>query len=386
MRGMVWGRHVTIRALLKLVLPYYEFLGENVWFTCVSNSLAVSTARRIVWYGNVCNSPCCFHDFDSIEGTTISSDATCHSLPSHRPSFYLFAATKESTTTILHKQYYHFAMQLFIAAGIAFIAASVQSFPVVAFSSVAIRCPVTTSTWRASPAIKTLAVRHMSEESAEESNVGTEEAADSVSEESEPVAENKLDPAVVELKENIAKLEADVKRKKGELADLKEMAERYSQTGYARQVALLENNKRRRGENVADNKSAARAKVIQSFVPVLDELDAVAARYEGNSFAKSLDALRSGMKSSLGELGVSEFVVGAGDAVDSRVVAVDEQFSEEFAAGTVISALTSGLEIQGNIVRAAKVVASLGVENSEEEGAAEEAVSDSDDGGDSDQV
>mmetsp|Transcript_17989 Transcript_17989/g.35801 ORF Transcript_17989/g.35801 Transcript_17989/m.35801 type:complete len:279 (+) Transcript_17989:161-997(+) len=278
-------------------------------------------------------------------------------------------------------------MQLSIAAGIAFIAASVPSFPVVAFSSVAIRCAVTTSTWRAFPATKTLAIRHMSEESTEESNVGTEEAADSVSEESEPVAEeNKLDPVVVELKENIAKLEADVKRKKGELADLKEMAERYSQTGYARQVALLENNKRRRGENVADNKSAARATVIQSFVPVLDELDAVAARYEGNSFAKSLDALRSGMKSSLGELGVSEFVVGAGDAVDSRVAAVDEQYSEEFAAGTVISALTSGLEIQGNIVRAAKVVASLGVENSEEEVAAGEAVSDSDDEGEREQV
>ncbi len=271
-------------------------------------------------------------------------------------------------------------MQLPIVARIAFIGASVASLPVAAFSSIAIRCPVATSTWRSSTAIKPLTLRPMSEESSEESNVGTEEAADTVADESEPVAEGKkLDPVVVELKENISKLEADVKRKKGELADLKEMAERYSQTGYARQVALLENNKRSRGENVADNKSAARATVIQSFVPVLDELDSVAAKYEGNSFAKALDALRNGMKSSLGELGVTEFFAGAGDAIDSRVIAVEEQYSEEFAAGTVISALTSGLEIQGNVVRAAKVIASLGVESNDVEVAADEAVSDSDD-------
>lgn len=141
-------------------------------------------------------------------------------------------------------------------------------------------------------------------------------------------------------------------------------------------MALVENNKRMRGANMADNKSAARATVLQSFLPVLDELDAVGAKYEGNPFARTLDAgLRSELQSSLTELGVSEYSVEAGQSVDvGRVVAVEEQYSEEYAAGTVIQAVKTGLEISGNVVRPAEAVTSLGSESAAaaaEEGAAE---------------
>lgn len=186
----------------------------------------------------------------------------------------------------------------------------------------------------------------------------------------------KLDPEVVALKESIASLESDLKAKKSQLSNLKDMAEKYSPTGYARQVALVENNKRRRGANNSDSRGAARATVMQSFLPVLEELDAVGAKYEGNTFAKTLDAgLRSEFSNSLVALGVSEFVVESGQAVDvGRVVAVEEEYSEEFAKGTVIRALKLGLEISGNTVRPAEVVGSLGTENEkvEEDGASKE--------------
>lgn len=196
-----------------------------------------------------------------------------------------------------------------------------------------------------------------------------------VEEDSEPEAE--LDPEVVVLKESIASLESDLRAKKSQLSNLKDMAEKYSPTGYARQVALVENNKRLRGANNSDSRGAARATVMRSFLPVLNELDTVGAKYEGNAFAKTLDAgLRSEFANSLAELGVSEFVVESGQAVDvGRAVAIEEEYNEEFAKGTVIRVLRSGLEISGNIVRPAEVLGSLGTEDEkveEEDGAAEE--------------
>jgi len=197
-----------------------------------------------------------------------------------------------------------------------------------------------------------------------------------------PAEEPQEDPAVTELKQTIAKLELEIKSKKSNLQNLQEMADRYSSAGYARQVAMVENNKRMRGENMADTKYAARAGVIQTFLPVLDDLDALGAKYEGDSFASSLGALRTEFFNSLQELGVTEFGAKAGEPVDgSRVVAVEDTYSDEFSKGTVVSLLKSGFEIKGNIVRAAECVGSLGSEkvdenssSAEDETGAQEAV------------
>lgn len=185
-----------------------------------------------------------------------------------------------------------------------------------------------------------------------------------VTEEVEDDEAPKEDPEVTELKETISKLESTLKSKRSELTSLKDMADKYSQSGYARQVALVENNKRMRGANMADSKSAARASVLQSFLPALDEMEAIGVKYEGNAFAATLQkGLTSEFQNNLMELGVSEYNVGSGeDVVRGRVVAVEDQFSEEFGKGTVITPLKSGLEIQGNIVRPAECVASLGSE------------------------
>lgn len=209
------------------------------------------------------------------------------------------------------------------------------------------------------------------EENADESTATVEDAV------AEQPEKPKLDPEIVALKESITSLESDLRAKKSQLSNLKEKADKYSSTGYARQVALVENNKRMRGASNSDTKSAARATVMQSFLPVLEELDAVGAKYAGNAFAKTFDAgLRSEFENSLGELGVAEYVVEIGQTMDvGRVVAVEEEHSEYFAKGTVIRVLKSGLEISGNVVRPVEVVGSLGKGSAEkqagEEGAAE---------------
>ena len=80
----------------------------------------------------------------------------------------------------------------------------------------------------------------------EEDDDGKEEAAE------EPTAEafegeeekEKVDPEVEALQKEIHDLESQLSAKKKELALTQEQAERYSQTGYARRVAEVENMRR----------------------------------------------------------------------------------------------------------------------------------------------
>ena len=212
-------------------------------------------------------------------------------------------------------------------------------------------------------------------EGEESSADDTTATAEGVGEEEEPVVEEKvLDPEVVALKEQITSLESDLSAKKSNLNNLKEMADKYSSAGYAREVAKGQNNKRLRSANMGNNKMAARASVLQTFLPVLDELDIVGKKYEGNSFASTLDSgLRSELQTSLNDLGATEFNAEVGDTIDSgRVVAIEEVYSDEAKKGTVISVLKSGLEISGNVVRPAEVVGSLGSESDAAAAEAEE--------------
>jgi molecular chaperone GrpE (heat shock protein) len=252
------------------------------------------------------------------------------------------------------------------------------------------RCAFTTasSPSRAAEEVTTTFLRMSDEENAQQQATldDNNNEAELSSEEEEDAP--KEDPAVTELKETISKLEATLKSKRSDLNNLKDMADKYSQSGYARQVAQVENNKRMRGANMADSKDAARATVLQSFLPVLDEMDAIAAKYEGNAFAGTLQSgLTSEFQNTLNEMGVAEYIVASGDdVVMGRVVAIEEEYSEEFGKGTVITPLKSGLEIQGNIVRPAECVASLGSEAAaaaEEEAAAAEADAAAEEGSDS---
>ncbi|KAL3791976.1 hypothetical protein ACHAW5_002621 [Stephanodiscus triporus] len=170
---------------------------------------------------------------------------------------------------------------------------------------------------------------------------------------------------VEELRLTIASLESSIKAKRSQLSNLKDQADKYSPAGYARQVASVENAKRVRGANVADDKTAARASVLRTFLPAFDELDVLGRRYDGNAFANTFDSgIRSELESSLRDLGVSEYVVSAGQSIldVGRVVAVEQEHSEEHPRGTAIRMLKAGMEISGNVIRPAEVVGSLGSE------------------------
>ena len=54
------------------------------------------------------------------------------------------------------------------------------------------------------------------------------------------------DPEVIAMKEEITKMEQDIKSARRQLADINDQAEEYTKTGYARKVAEMENMRRAR--------------------------------------------------------------------------------------------------------------------------------------------
>jgi molecular chaperone GrpE (heat shock protein) len=114
----------------------------------------------------------------------------------------------------------------------------------------------------------------------------------------------------------------------------------------------------------SSNKETAVAAVVQNFLPVLDELKTLKEAYGEDEFGSKYAGLTGAMLGGLKELGVEEFTVAEGDAVNpQRVSVVEEEFSEEVEKGSIIRPVSMGMEVAGNVMRLAQVVASLGSES-----------------------
>jgi len=103
-------------------------------------------------------------------------------------------------------------------------------------------------------------------------------------------------------------------------------------------------------------------------LPIVDELNSLTEKYDGDDFAKKYAALSWDFTNALKDMGVTEYSVAEGDASDARRVnAVEEEYSESIAKGYVIKALNTGYEIDGNVMRMADAVVSLGSETEDAE-------------------
>lgn len=110
------------------------------------------------------------------------------------------------------------------------------------------------------------------------------------------------------------------------------------------------------------------AGVLASFLPVLDTLNDLQAQHGGDEFGKSYSAMPGIMRQVFTDLGSNEYTVATGDAVDkTRMDVVDAVYSDEIPADTVIQPIALGWELQGNVIRSAQCVASLGPEAAAEE-------------------
>ncbi len=107
----------------------------------------------------------------------------------------------------------------------------------------------------------------------------------------------------------------------------------------------------------------------------MDELINLDRNYADDEIAKSYSALKGVMVGAFKDLKAEEFAFEIGDVVDERRVNVVEQvYSDEISKGCVVQTLTSGWELEGNVMRLSDVVASAGSE-AEAAAAAEEAAS-----------
>ena len=113
--------------------------------------------------------------------------------------------------------------------------------------------------------------------------------------------------------------------------------------------------------------------VVAEFLPVLERLEEQKDQYAESQFGTNYAGLTGALKSSLTSLGLQEFTVAPGEAVDDvlRIQVVDQQYSDEYAVDTVLECQSSGFEMGGTVLRPADCVASLGSESAKEEEAEE---------------
>eukprot|EP00550_Attheya_septentrionalis_P003740 CAMPEP_0198283152 /NCGR_PEP_ID=MMETSP1449-20131203/2824_1 /TAXON_ID=420275 /ORGANISM="Attheya septentrionalis, Strain CCMP2084" /LENGTH=293 /DNA_ID=CAMNT_0043979677 /DNA_START=100 /DNA_END=981 /DNA_ORIENTATION=+ len=212
------------------------------------------------------------------------------------------------------------------------------------------------------------------EETEAESGDAEEVVAEVVAEEEAEEEEPKEDVEIAALNEEIAKVETKIKTTRKDLNSAKNSVDEYSQAGYARKVAQMENMRKIRGATFTNNKFSAKANVVKSFLPVKEAVEAVATEYGEDEFGKKYNAIKGAFNSALKQLDVVEFEAEVGQPMDiSRAVSVEEEYSDEFARGTVLRPVKMGLELQGNVMQMAEIVASLGSEadaKAEEEAAA----------------
>ena len=104
-----------------------------------------------------------------------------------------------------------------------------------------------------------------------------------------------------------------------------------------------------------------------------DKMEEMKAKYAGDEFGSKYGGLS--IAETFSKMGVTDYSVEAGQPVDNiRMAVVETEYSNEFAKDTVIRPTVGGLELEGNVIRAAQCVASFG---SEEEAAAAAAAEES---------
>jgi GrpE len=123
----------------------------------------------------------------------------------------------------------------------------------------------------------------------------------------------------------------------------------------------------------SSGRSSAMANVLTEFLPLYDTMNELKAKYAEDEFGSKYTGLT--MKNTFSKMGVSEYTVAVGESMDNyRMTVVESEYSTEHKKNTVLKPIAMGLELEGNVIRPAEIVASLGelVEEDEEEASAEE--------------
>jgi molecular chaperone GrpE (heat shock protein) len=189
--------------------------------------------------------------------------------------------------------------------------------------------------------------------------------------------EEEEDPEIKALKDEIASMESKLRSKRSEASRIEDDADEYTKTGYYRKCAEMDNFRKRRDLAFQNSKYVSRASVMQKFLPVMDELNALGEQYGEDDFAAGYDALRRDFNNVMSNsLDLEEYSVKVGEKLNRfREAVVGNEYSEEVAKGNVLRQVSSGLEVKGNVVRFAECIVSKGSEADEKKKQEDEAAS-----------
>jgi molecular chaperone GrpE (heat shock protein) len=100
---------------------------------------------------------------------------------------------------------------------------------------------------------------------------------------------------------------------------------------------------------------------LADFLPVYDKLNELQEKNAEDEFGRKYGGLSMGP--TFTKMGVKEYAVEVGATLDNfRMAVVESEHSSDFDKGTVIRPVAMGMELEGNVIRAAECVASLGAE------------------------
>lgn len=117
----------------------------------------------------------------------------------------------------------------------------------------------------------------------------------------------------------------------------------------------------------SSGRAGAIAGILSKFLPVVDRLSCLSELHGGDEFGKQYNALLGDMQGAFKTLGATEYAPSPGDSIDASRVAVKESMnSPDHPSNTVLKTLVEGIELEGNIIRKAECVASLGPEKVDE--------------------
>ena len=110
----------------------------------------------------------------------------------------------------------------------------------------------------------------------------------------------------------------------------------------------------------SSSKSNALAGVLRDFLPVYDRMDSLKEKYINDEFGSKFGGLSLGP--TFTKMGVKEFSVQPGASIDLiRMNVVGTEYSEA-VKDTVIRQVMPGMELEGNVIRSAACILSLGKE------------------------
>uniref|UniRef100_A0A6V1PWI0 GrpE protein homolog n=1 Tax=Heterosigma akashiwo TaxID=2829 RepID=A0A6V1PWI0_HETAK len=139
-------------------------------------------------------------------------------------------------------------------------------------------------------------------------------------------------------------------------------------TGYMRAAAEVDNYKRARAKDLDRVKKTSMAGALTGFMPILDRFEEVygafdpAATPEGEAkLYGSYHALHGQLTLGFEKLGMAQYRAEVGEAYSVLRHEKTQEVESEAKKGTVVEALAPGMELDGSIIRPAKVVVSAGM-------------------------